>query len=278
MPTFSTPGPINANVEVAGARVRINAGNRSDTVVAVEPMDPASPQAVRAVEKTTVEFSLGELTVKMRKAGGKGGSVAVTIDLPAGSDLVYSGAHSSLQADGPLGGIEVNLASGRVRLDRVAELRASLAAGELAVSHIAGPAHIQGGSAAVKIGEVRGAVKLLGSSGHVWIGDAAADLDLINSNGGFDIGRAGGNVIAMAGGRAVIRIGSMTRGHAELINASGNIEVGIGEGTAVRLEADSKFGSVRNSVSSRDQAEVLDRVTVHARTRRGDIKIHRAAS
>ena len=36
MPTFATPGPIAATVEVAGAQVRVTASDRTDTVMLVE--------------------------------------------------------------------------------------------------------------------------------------------------------------------------------------------------------------------------------------------------
>jgi hypothetical protein len=39
MPTFTTPGPITATVQVAGAQVRVSASDRTDTVVLVEPID-----------------------------------------------------------------------------------------------------------------------------------------------------------------------------------------------------------------------------------------------
>jgi DUF4097 and DUF4098 domain-containing protein YvlB len=212
----------------------------------------------------------------MRKAGDRSGTVAITIDLPAGSSLVYSEAYSDLRSVGPLGRTDVNLGSGRIRLDRVDDLRASLAAGELTIDHVAGRADVLAGAAAVKIGEVEGPAKLLGSSAQVRIGNAAADLDLTNSSGGFDVGRAAGNVTAMTGGNAVIRIGCMTSGQAELKSASGNIEVGVDEGSAVRVEAGSTYGSVRNTVPQDCSASTGGLVTIDARTRRGDVIIQPA--
>ena len=80
-------------------------------------------------------------------------------------------------------------------------------------------------------------------------------------------------------GGGVIRIGRLARGRAELSNRSGNIEVGIGEGAAARVDAESKRGSVRNSVASGEDLAPFDgEVTVHARTRHGDIIVQRAAS
>ena len=50
MPTFVTPGPISAAVKVAGARVRVAASERADTVVLVEPIDGANPSDVKVAE------------------------------------------------------------------------------------------------------------------------------------------------------------------------------------------------------------------------------------
>ena len=79
-------------------------------------------------------------------------------------------------------------------------------------------------------------------------------------------------------GDGAIRIGRLTRGQAELLNRSGNIEVGISEGSAARVDASSERGSVRNSVPPQENPDSPgNEVTVHARTRYGDIIIHRAA-
>jgi len=63
------------------------------------------------------------------------------------------------------------------------------------------------------------------------------------------------------------------------MNGSGNIEAGISEGTAARVDANSERGSVRNSVASQGNPATSGAlVSVHARTRHGDIIIQRAAS
>jgi Putative adhesin len=276
MPAFTTPGPIAAAVEVAGARVRVGASDRTDTVVLVEPVDKASKSDLKVAERTKVDFSGGQLTVKTTVAGSKNGSVAITIDLPAGSGLAASMAHSSVLADGPLGECELHMASGRVRLDRIGALRADIAAGEVAVGHIAGRASIEGGTATVRIGEVEGAVRLASAAGQLWIGDARADLDLSSGSGGFDVDRADGSVTAKTGAGA-IRIGRLTRGQAELVNGSGNIEIGISEGSAAQIDASSERGSVRNTVPPQEDPGAFEsKVTVRARTRHGDITVHRA--
>jgi len=277
MPTFATPGPVTATVEVAGAQVRVTASDRTDTVVLVEPRDAASRKDVKVADKTKVDLADGQLTVKTTTPGDKSGSVAITIDLPAGSSLAAYLAHSSVQVDGSVGQCELHMASGRVQLDRIDALRANISAGEVAIAHIAGRADIEGGAFAVRIGEVDGPVGITGSGGQAWIGRAAADLELSSSSGGFDIDRADGSVTATTASGA-IRIGRMTHGQAKLMNGSGNIEVGISDGTAAYIDVNSERGAVRNSVASPDSTGASDAtVTVHARTRHGDIIIQRAA-
>ena len=161
----------------------------------------------------------------------------------------------------------------RTPFDRIAkEVRGAY------LGHIAERATIDGAAFAMRIIEVRDTVKLTNSGGQTWIGHASADLDLSSGHGGFDIDRADGSVTAKTGDGA-IRIGRLTRGQAELLNGSGNIEVGISEGTAARVDANSERGSVRNSVPSQEIPDTSDNtVTVHARTRYGDIIIQRAAN
>lgn len=277
MPAFDTPGPIAATVVVAGAQVRVTASDRTDTVVLVEPIDKASKKDVKVATKTKVDFADGHLSVKTTVSGDKDGSVAITIDLPANSSLVAYLTHSDVHADGSFGECELHMASGQVELDRINALQANIAAGEVAIGHIAGRADIDGAAFAMRISEVEEPVKLSSSGGQTWIGHASADLDLSSGSGGFDIDRADGSVTAKTGDGA-IRIGRLTRGQAELLNGSGNIEVGIGAGTEARVDANSERGSVRNSVPPQENPETSgNMVTVHARTRHGDIIIQRAA-
>jgi len=278
MPTFTTPGPITATVQVAGAQVRVTASDRTDTVVLVEPINAASRSDVKVANKTKVDFADGQLSVKTTTPGDKNGSVAITIGLPAGSSLVAYLAHSSVHLDGSVGECELHLASGRVELDRIDSLQANISAGEVTIGRIAGRADIDGGAFSVRIGEAEGTVGITSSGGQAWIGHASADLDLSSGSGGFDIDRADGSVTATTAS-GVIRIGRLTRGQAKLMNGSGNIEVGIGEGTATRVDANSERGSVRNSVAAQENPAMSDAsVSVHARTRHGDIIIQRAAS
>lgn len=278
MPTFVTPDPIVAIVEVGGAQVRVVASDRTDTVVLIEPIDATNRSDVKVADKTKVGFTDGRLSVKTTVSGTRNGSVAITIDLPTGSSLAAYLAHSTVHTDGSFGECDLHMASGQVQLDRIDALRANIASGEVSIGHIAGPATIDGAAFALRIGEVEGPVRLSNSGGQVWIGHAWADVDLGSASCDFDIDRADGHVIGSTASGA-IRIGRMTNGQAKLRNGSGNIEVGISEGTAASIDVNSERGAVHNFVSSHAEPGPSDaRVSVHARTRHGDITLQRAAS
>ncbi len=274
MPTFQTPQPITATLVTGGAQVRVTASERSDTVVSVAPVNSANRSDVKVAEKTEVDFSAGELSVKTIKAGDKSGSVAITVELPVGSRLVLQTAWTDVRADGRFGDCELNMVSGQVEVDHVSALQGNLVAGSVAIGHIAGTASVEGGAAGVRIGEVKGLVRYEGVNGTVWIGHAWSDVDLTGANGSFDIDVAEGSVTAKAA-NCPIRIGRITHGQVDLTNAAGGIEIGIAKGTAAEVDADSTKGVVRNSLPTPDHADTT--VKVYARTRRDDIVIHPAA-
>ncbi|MEV0677849.1 DUF4097 family beta strand repeat-containing protein [Actinosynnema sp. NPDC050436] len=275
MPTFTTPSPITATLTTAGARVRVTAGERSDTVVRVEPVDGASRTDVKVAEGTRVDFADGVLSIRTTKSGGKNGSVAIAIDLPAGSDLVLDTAWTDVHASGPLGACDVNTASGHVRLDRITALRGNLAGGGVEVTHVAGAVEVDGGTAGLRLHEVDGTVRYQGTTGAVWIGHARSDVDLGGSNGTFTVDRADGDVTAQAA-NCPIRVGRTTRGNVALTNASGGIEIGVSENTAAAVDAKSTKGTVHNTLPAQENR--ADTLKVYARARLDDIVIRPAAA
>jgi Putative adhesin len=275
MPTFTTPGPISTTVEIAGAEVRVIASDRPDTVVEVRPVNSDS-RSVKVAEQTKVDFADSQLSVKTTTPGEKSGSIVITIDLPAGSNLVAHLAFSTVHVAGSLGASEVHMASGQAQLDRVDSLKANIASGDVTIGHVAGRADIDGAKFTMRIGKANGPVGLSNTGGQVWIGHAAADLTFGSASCDFDVDRADGNVTAETASGA-IRIGRMTNGRARLRNASGNIEVGISEGTAVSIDVNSERGAVHNYVATQAEPGAADpTVSVFARTRHGDITIRRS--
>ncbi len=106
--TFDTPEPISATITVVMGDVRISAGDRDTTAVEVRPSDPSNGEDRKAAEQTVVDYAGGHLHVKAPKLrswlpGRTGGSVDVTVELPAGSNVHGGGQLADFHSDGRLG-------------------------------------------------------------------------------------------------------------------------------------------------------------------------------
>lgn len=88
MPTFDTPEPISATVDIILGDIRFKASDRVDTVIEVRPVDPSWELDVKAAEQADVEFIDGTLLVKhptLRSAfTNRYGSVEMLVELPTG--------------------------------------------------------------------------------------------------------------------------------------------------------------------------------------------------
>src|SRR3954451_20900618 len=123
MPSFDTPDPIAATIDVPHGDVRISAGDRATTVVKVEPGDASDADDRRAAEQTRVEYANRQLLIKapkvrswLPKSGGA--AINVTIELPAGSSVHGSAALADFRCDGPLGDCRIKTSMGGIRVDR----------------------------------------------------------------------------------------------------------------------------------------------------------------
>ena len=281
MPTYDTPRPITATVELVLGDLRIVAAERTDTVVEVRPSDPASDADVRAAEQTRVEYGDGRLLVKTPKQRGLGlfgkpGSVDVTVDLPAGSQLQAEAGAGGGRAAGVLGDSRVKCGAGDVHLDRVGPLTLETGAGRVDVDAVAGRADISTGSGRLQVREIDGPAVVKNSNGDSWLGLVTGDLRINAANGDIVVDRAGGSVVASTA-NGDIRVAAVVRGTASLKTGFGEVEVGIPAGTAAKLDVSTSFGRVRNQLESADGPLETDAtVDLRARSSYGDIVIRRA--
>jgi hypothetical protein len=283
MPTFDTPEPISVEIELSVGDARLAASDRDNTVVQVRPSDPGRDPDVRAAQQTRVEYAAGKLLVKAPKQRGlslvnKHGSIDVTIELPAGSDVRADASIVTFRGTGRLGECRVKTAIGDLAFEHTAALDLRTGVGAVDVDRVAGRAEINTGSGRVRLGEVDGEAVVKNSNGATWIGTVTGDLRANSANGDVDVDRAGAGVTASTANGSV-RVGALTRGTASLKTSLGRIEVGIRAGTAAHLDAYTHFGRVDNQLDVVDSPEPSDEtVEVQARTSYGDIVIHRAGA
>ena len=280
MPTFNTPEPISATIDLVAADVRIIAGDRQDTVVEVRPSTSSHEPDVKVAEQTKVEYTSAGLLVKGPKQRSMGlrkiGSVDVTVELPAGSRIEADAGIGALRLTGQLGKCRIKMGAGDVELDQVGPLDLHTGAGAITVEHVAGHAEITNGSGRLRVSQIDGSAVIKNSNGETWVGDITGDLRVNAGNGAISVGHAAADVTASSA-NGEIRVDDLTRGSASLKTGFGEIRFGIHAGTAAKLDAYTRFGTVRNSMDAADSPEPSDEVLeVHARTSFGDIVIGRS--
>ena len=279
MPTFDTPEPITATIDLAIGDVRISAADRGTTVVDVQPSDASSEEDLKLAEQIRVEYANEQLLVKAPKLRSwlsrRGPSVDVTIELPAGSRVHGALGLGDVHCDGRLGDCRIKTGLGRIGLDQADTLNLRSGAGDISVERAAGRAEVTAGSGDVRLREVDGSAVIKNSNGDTWVGTAAGDLRLNAANGSIAVDLAQASVGAKSA-NGDVRLGEVVRGSVVLETKIGDLEVGIREGTAAWLDVNSQFGRVHNALEAADGPQTsAETVEVRARTSIGQVVIRR---
>ncbi|WP_375484148.1 DUF4097 domain-containing protein [uncultured Mycobacterium sp.] len=244
MPTFHTPQPITASIQAAAGSIRLIATDRDDTVVEVRPHDPSRQADVRSAEQARISYANGKLAVAPAKHGFLGarmGVVDILVELPSHSSAQVSVASADVHAEGDLADVRFASASGNLGLQSITgRLNAATASGDVEVGLLDGDVKFRAASGSLTLDRVRGNAKSETSSGSTRIATAVS-----------------GAVVAHT--------------------ASGDVEIGIPEGTAAQLDIMTASGVVTNRLQSSDGPNAADEtLLVRVRSASGDVDIHRA--
>lgn len=281
MPTFDTPRPIQVDIDVYVANVTVTAEDRADTVITVDPTDPGNASDVEAAEQTRVELSNDVVTVKGPKLRAyvlptnKSRAIDISVTVPTGSTVTGSAPMMTFRSTGRLGACEVKSGMGNIAVDRAGPVKLRTV-GDIHVDEAAGDAKLSTGSGRLRIGHVGGNLHTKNSNGATVVGSVDGNVKIRSSNGDITVTTADGDVEAVSA-LGNIRVGELRRGDCDLKTATGEIEIGIGEGTAAWIEAHSGFGAIRNQLTDATQpAPGEPTVKVRARNSYGDIVIRRS--
>jgi putative adhesin len=281
MPTFDTPDTITATIDVVHGDIRITATERDTTIVKVDPTDASNEEDRKAAEQTRVEYAGRQLLVKAPKLRswlprGTGGSIDVTIELPAGSQVNGTAAVADFHCDGPLGDCRIKTGIGRIQVDRAGTLSLKTGIGDITVDHATGHADVTAGSGDVRLRELDASAVVKSSSGDTWVDAAGGDLRLKAANGNIAVDTSQASVGAKSA-NGDVRLGEVVRGSVVLETQLGDLEVGIPEGTPAWLDVRASAGRVHNALDAAEAPDPssADTVDVRARTSAGDVVIRR---
>jgi DUF4097 and DUF4098 domain-containing protein YvlB len=280
MPTFDTPGPITATIDVVVGAVRISAGDPGAAVVDVRPSDTSNEEDVKAAQQTRAEYANEQLLVRSPKVRSwlprsRGASVDVTIQLPAGSEVRGAGQMTDFDCDGSLGDCRIKTGMGQISIDQAEALILKSGIGDISVDRATGHAEVTTGSGDVRVRELDASAVIKNSNGDTWVGVAGGDLRIKAANGSIAVDLARATVGAKSA-NGDVRIGEAVRDSVVLETHLGDVEVGIRDGTAAWLDVRAAAGKVLNTLESAEApGSSAETVQVRARTTAGNVVIRR---
>ncbi|MGP3977737.1 DUF4097 family beta strand repeat-containing protein [Streptomyces sp. 8N114] len=277
MPSYETPEPISAAINLPAGTLRLLTTGRGATSVEVQPSDPEKKSDVQAVEQTRVEYANGKLKVKApRQRGSQSGMLDIVVELPDGSDLEIRSSSLDLRSKGRLGELRCRSASGDIDLDVTGPLDLDTASGDVTVNRVAGRIDVQLGSGDVHIHEIDGSGCVKSSSGDLRVGNVTGELRLNAASGDIALSVAHADVQAKAVTGNIV-LGEVARGSVAAETSTGQLKIGIRDTVPAWLDLHSQTGSVHNALATTDGPEQGEEtVKVEARSLSGDIVIHRS--
>jgi len=211
MQKFDTPAPISAVLDIPAGRVQFIAADRADTAVEVLPADATKGRDVKMAEQTRVEYGDGVLRIEASAKNryfGPSGSIEVTVQLPAGSQVEVKAASAELRAVGRFGDVAFEGAHGAIKIDEAASARLTSIAGDVTVGRLGGSAQISTTKGDIRVAEAVGGTLVVSTqAGDVSIGAAAGVSAALDA--GTTFGRIH-NSLKNAEGTAALNIHATT--------------------------------------------------------------------
>jgi hypothetical protein len=266
--SFATATPPRLRLRVPAGSIEVTTTDADETAVELEPLsgDAGSEAAVEEARIELVERrGQSEIVVRVdEKARGLFGrgdvQVRLAIRAPHGSDLVTETASADVDATGELASAEVDAASGDIRIERVSgDLEANAASGDIQAANVGGNARINTASGDVRLRRVDGRTEIRTASGDVELRLAGSAVKIRTASGDQEIG-------------------AVAEGDVSLQSASGDIRVGVCQGSRLWVDAGSASGDAISELeldaAPADEDGPL--VELRAATMSGDVNIVRA--
>jgi hypothetical protein len=248
--TFHTPLPLELEVGIPSGDIEVETAEGEESNITVDGDE-------RLLEEVEIRHDGDRLVVAYRGKGKFGFSLS-PLSLVFGSEL-------RVKATVPHGGsVKVKTASADTRLDG--------RFGPLGVNSVSGDVRLRG--------EVSGSTNLKTVSGDADLDRVEGDLSAHTVSGDLRIGPVAGSTdLKTVSGD--IRLQSVTAGDVRFTSVSGDIEIGIAQGSLLDVDAGSTSGDLSSEVPLgsepvQGEGEAGPTVVLRGRTVSGDVKVFRA--
>lgn len=237
---FPVSDPIDLKISIPAGSVTVTARATDTARVAVVPGRPGR-KADDFVAATRVEYEPGTLSVIAPERFGlhRGSSLDVTVELPEGSSGQIVTASADVRCSGDLRSLAVRTASGSVAAERVTgQVQVNSASGEVRLGDIGG-LKAETASGDVQIGTAAGDVIVRTASGDVELGAVAS--------GSTDVTSVSGNIsVAVAAGTGVyLDLSTLSGSATSELEAAGDAGAPADDEATVSLRCHTISGDVR---------------------------------
>ena len=268
--SFETPGDLTLDLRVPSGRIDLEA--RPGTTTEVELDARGGDEQVREL--------LEDARIELREAAG-GHELLVEVETRRGVGFGFlRKLDVRLRIRAPEAtNIRAETASADLRgRGRFGFLRAKAASGDLDVDELSGDAEIEAASGDVSLAKIGGAADISTASGDIRLGRVDGPLSARAASGDVHVDEAGDAKVRTASGDQ--RIGAVAEGSVELQSMSGDIRVGIRQGSNLFVDARAMSGDLNSQVPLDDAPPPADDgaplVELRATSMSGDIDVVRA--
>lgn len=278
MHTFETPQPVNLRVELWQGSVDVTAKDTAQTTVELTAAR-GDAGAQDLIENAKIEQRGDEIVVLMPKIKGglfrRSAEIDIEIVVPKRSNAKVETASADIATHGELGEVRATSGSGDVEVEQAAEAEVRTGSGDINIAAVHGNCNTKSGSAEVTLGKINGDCDVMSGSGDVVIDEVGGDLKVKAGSGDIVVKSSGSGVDAMAGsGDLLLR--RVERGRVKAKTGSGDITVGVANGTAAYLDVMTVTGDVASELDG-SEAPVDGELTaeIFVQTGSGDVVLQR---
>ncbi|HET9499816.1 MAG TPA: DUF4097 family beta strand repeat-containing protein [Marmoricola sp.] len=262
---FPTPRAIAVYVELGAGSLVVRAEATDETSVQVE-----GPRS----EEFVVELEGDQLAVIAPRGRFFSGNEQhrVEIVVPEDSDLATRLGSADTSTTGPLGSLRLKTGSGDIRVDTATgHAVVESGSGDVLCDRLEGEVRVKSGSGDVELGEVHGKLGVSTGSGDIVLGVVHDTAVLKTGSGDLDVQRPEGTVqFSTASGD--LRVARAHQGSIVAKSASGDVQVGVVEGTPVWTDINTVSGEVSSRLAPTGKpADGQPHLEIRANTVTGDV-------
>jgi DUF4097 and DUF4098 domain-containing protein YvlB len=284
--TFQTPGKVRTELRLGAGEIRLTSGEEGQTVVTLEPLrdNDATREAIENARLEVRERG-GEYVVvaEIRDRGrgfgfSRGAEVRIEVRCPDGTDVEAKSGSGDIDGRGKFGSVDIETGSGDVEFEDLAgDAKINAASGDVSLESVGGNARINTASGDQQIDALAGEAKLNSASGDVVLRSAGGAVEVNSASGDVIVHEAASSVSVntASGDQEVL---NAVQGRITLKSASGDLQVGIREGSTLHVDARSRSGDVRSELPVSEEPPEGDapHIELRADTMSGDITVGRA--